>query len=398
MSTLIVRVSAMKQTLFSLKGLVWLFLLSLPAVLLYVFFYSEQLIFYVIQTQQKMHRELAVLLQQVKQNPDEYGPALIAVSFLYGIFHAAGPGHGKAIIATYMGTQVASLKKGIQFSFMAAFLQAAVAVLLVTALVRLLDLSMRQSQWIGSQFEAVSYLLVVLMGALICVRQLRQFRQMKKSSPGDYGSSTAESLSSEQKVAADNKKALNMLSKPVSIKPVSSTVSVQKTDSADKSLQVKQIKFSGAGSGKPGAGVLTSSHQLQADGSCSCGHKHMPLPDEVKNSNWKESAGIILSMGLRPCTGALLVLMLANALGLYWYGVASSLLMALGTAITVSSIAFLSVSVRRYAGQLMQLYQKGGSRPHWIAMLGIAGGLALMILGGGLFWSFVQFSQQVRPF
>lgn len=405
MSTLVVRLSVMKKSLFSLKSLGWLCLLSFPAMLLYGFFYSEHLIFYVIQAQQKMHRELATLLQQVKQNPGEFGPALMLASFLYGIFHAAGPGHGKAIIATYMGTQIASLKKGVQFSFMAAFLQAAVAVALVTALVRLLELSMRQSQWIGSQFEAMSYLLVVMMGALLSLKQLRRIRKSRAvvdsatvkpvQQAGDVTDKRAR-LSAVSAISATVKQKDSL--KRDGTHP-SGEVKLKAASLSASSIQLKPVQTPEASSGAlKGAGVLTSHHQLQPDGSCSCGHKHLPMPEELKTQNWKESAGIILSMGLRPCTGALLVLMLANALGLYWYGVLSSLLMALGTAITVSFIAFLSVSVRRYAGRLMKVYQATGHNGHWINLLGLAGGLMLIVLGSGLFWSFLQMSNQSRPF
>lgn len=393
MSTLMMKLSDMRRVVVSIKGLFWLILLCFPALLLYGFFYSDDLLFYVMQLQQKMHRELATLLQQVKQNPGEYGPALIMASFLYGIFHAAGPGHGKAIIATYMGTQVASLKKGIQLSFMAAFLQAAVAVLLVTALVRLLELSMRQSQWVGSQFEAMSYLLVVVMGSVVCFKQFRHLRQLNKAQKQsvDTVKNPVSAIDKPAiKISAVNKPAIN---KPITGKPVIKATSLQNSGVEKPGF----VPLSG-GQSVRGMGVMTQQHQQLPDGSCSCGHKHMPLPEELEKRGWKETAGIVLSMGLRPCTGALLVLMLANALGLYWYGVLSSLLMALGTAITVSTIAFLSVSVRNYAGQLMKLYQKSEGDVRWINMLGILGGVVLILLGSGLFWSFMQLSQQTRPF
>ncbi len=398
MSTLMMKLSDMRRGVVSIKGLFWLILLCFPALLLYGFFYSDDLLFYVMQLQQKMHRELATLLQQVKQNPGEYGPALILASFLYGIFHAAGPGHGKAIIATYMGTQVTSLKKGVQLSFMAAFLQAAVAVLLVTALVRLLELSMRQSQWVGAQFEAMSYLLVVVMGSVVCFKQFRHLRQLNKAQEQSVDSVKSPSSFVNKSVvnkpvfdkAGINKPAIN---RPIIAKTIVKTAAVKSSDAEKPGF----VPVSGGQSAR-GMGVMTQQHQQLPDGSCSCGHKHMPLPEELEKRGCKETAGIVLSMGLRPCTGALLVLMLANALGLYWYGVLSSLLIALGTAITVSTIAFLSVSVRNYAGQLMKLYQKSEGDVRWINMLGILGGVVLILLGSGLFWSFIQLSQQTRPF
>ena len=56
---------------------------------------------------------------------------LLGVSFLYGIFHAAGPGHGKAVISSYLVANEETWRRGIVLSFASALLQAFVAVALV---------------------------------------------------------------------------------------------------------------------------------------------------------------------------------------------------------------------------------------------------------------------------
>ena len=53
------------------------------------------------------------------------------MSFLYGIFHAAGPGHGKAVISSYMVANEETWRRGVVLSFASALLQALVAVVLV---------------------------------------------------------------------------------------------------------------------------------------------------------------------------------------------------------------------------------------------------------------------------
>ena len=55
-------------------------------------------------------------------------PWLATLSFVYGVLHAAGPGHGKAVLAAYMVANRRALRRGIALSFLAALLQAAVAV------------------------------------------------------------------------------------------------------------------------------------------------------------------------------------------------------------------------------------------------------------------------------
>lgn len=88
-------------------------------------------------------------------------------------------------------------------------------------------------------------------------------------------------------------------------------------------------------------------------------------------------------MGIRPCTGALLVLIFANALGLYWAGIAATFAMALGTFITVSTIAAIAV----YSKKLATRYARQDDR--WISWLNfglrLGGGLAIAFLGAILF-------------
>jgi nickel/cobalt exporter len=59
----------------------------------------------------------------------------------------------------------------------------------------------------------------------------------------------------------------------------------------------------------------------------------------------------VFAVGLRPCSGAIIVLVFALAQGLFWIGVASTFAMGLGTAITVAGIATLAVGARSIAGR-----------------------------------------------
>ena len=88
-------------------------------------------------------------------------------------------------------------------------------------------------------------------------------------------------------------------------------------------------------------------------------------------------------MGIRPCTGAILVLVFANAMGLYWAGVASTFAMALGTFITVSIIAAVAVYSKKLAMRV------AGREERWMTWLGfglrLGGGTVIAGLGALLF-------------
>ncbi|MDE1173794.1 MAG: hypothetical protein PW790_09015 [Parvibaculaceae bacterium] len=92
----------------------------------------------------------------------------------------------------------------------------------------------------------------------------------------------------------------------------------------------------------------------------------------------------MLSVGLRPCSGAILVLLFTAALGAFWIGVVGTLAMALGTAITVSSLGFLTVASRALA---LRIVGPGGSArvARIERVLGFLGGLLVFAIGVILF-------------
>ena len=95
-----------------------------------------------------------------------------------------------------------------------------------------------------------------------------------------------------------------------------------------------------------------------------------------------------MSIGLRPCTGAIMVLLFANMVGLYWMGVISALVMSLGTALTTSALALLTLSGKRIVHRYLQQgsSQSGESRANagllWAGYsLQLLGGVILILLG-----------------
>jgi ABC-type nickel/cobalt efflux system permease component RcnA len=112
-----------------------------------------------------------------------------------------------------------------------------------------------------------------------------------------------------------------------------------------------------------------------------CGHSHGPTPDQLAGpGGWQRGLGAIFAVGLRPCSGAILVLVFALAQGLFWAGVAATFVMGLGTAITVATIAVIAVSARGVAHRLSAGREGGGT----LVMRGIEFGAAGLVLLFGL--------------
>ena len=112
-----------------------------------------------------------------------------------------------------------------------------------------------------------------------------------------------------------------------------------------------------------------------------CGHSHGPTPDQLAGpGGWRRGLGAIFAVGLRPCSGAILVLVFSLAQGLFLAGIAATFVMGLGTAITVATIAVVAVSAKGIARRLSAGREGSGS----LIMRGIEFGAAGLVLLFGL--------------
>lgn len=85
---------------------------------------------------------------------------------------------------------------------------------------------------------------------------------------------------------------------------------------------------------------LTTTTQHSPEDDCGCGHRHLPDATAL-TGGWRNALWLIVSIGIRPCSGAILILVFANAVGMFTWGVISALSMALGTALSIMILATL---------------------------------------------------------
>ncbi len=311
------------------KGMIIGLLLALA---LWLYRQWPQLTYRLIRYQMEFHRELGSLLRASVDLQWSTLLSLLMVSFLYGVFHAAGPGHGKVILSTYLATQPSRLRQAITLSALAALLQALVAIGLIGVTGWLLGMSARQAQGWSLWLDRSSFLLVALMGAYLALRAARQLWPQRKPRP-------------------------------------TMTIHRLRPQLAREKSEHDLLR------------ATTTRHE-QAD--CGCGHAHAPSPEQLASAqSWRSLVGICLSMGLRPCSGALLLLVLARVMEHFWLGAAATLAMAVGTAITVSLLALLSQKARHLA--LRMAAGKGNQTLTRVSqMMALLGGIVLMAVGGSL--------------
>lgn len=148
---------------------------------------------------------------------------------------------------------------------------------------------------------------------------------------------------------------------------------------------------------KPTFKAFTAHHVHDAH--CGCGHQHLPTQEQLQGTDdWRARLMIILSMGMRPCSGAIMVLLFSKVIGVFSWGVVSALAMAAGTSLTITSLALLVHSFRQLAVKL-----SGNTTPvlwrqvGWTT-LALAGGVILLVAAVTMWISAVPVGRGLRPF
>ena len=119
---------------------------------------------WLLAKQSEFNREMSATIRAAKSDGSAVW-TLLAISFAYGIFHAAGPGHGKAVISSYLVANQETARRGIVLSFASALLQALVAVVVVGICAWLLNATAKTMCGAEKAIEIASYTLIAAVGA-----------------------------------------------------------------------------------------------------------------------------------------------------------------------------------------------------------------------------------------
>ena len=128
--------------------------------------------------QREVNQQMSSLLKSVAANPAQAGGTLLLFSFVYGVLHALGPGHGKVVITTWLATHPSKLKSSIGLTLAASLLQGLVAIALVVVVLSILQLPARQLHLSSFWLEKGSYALVGVLGLLLSWRALKKLRAL----------------------------------------------------------------------------------------------------------------------------------------------------------------------------------------------------------------------------
>src|SRR5262245_15841381 len=125
-------------------------------------------VLWVMDKQRSFYGAMSLSIRQMKsQSPFAAALTLMLLSFGYGVFHAAGPGHGKAVISAWLLATENELRRGILIAFMSAVVQAVTAITIVSALLILVTAVGTTARDVAGFLETASYALIALMGAYL---------------------------------------------------------------------------------------------------------------------------------------------------------------------------------------------------------------------------------------
>ena len=289
--------------------------------------------------------------------------SLFGLSFAYGVFHAAGPGHGKAVISSYVVANGETWRRGVALSFASALLQALVAVVIVGIAAVLLGATRRAMDGTVWWIEVVSYGLIAFLGArLLWVKGRAFLNAVAKYRAGEAGA--ADVAAHHHDHAAHDHAGHDHAD--------------HKHDHSHKHDHGPACSHHTHHDHGPGC---SHHHHDHDDHASAWGHAHGPEPEELAGpGGWKRGLSAIVAVGLRPCSGAILVLVFALAQGLFWAGVGATFIMGLGTAITVAVIATLAVAARGVAKK----FADARPGPGMLVLRGLEVAAAVLVLVFGV--------------
>jgi nickel/cobalt exporter len=298
---------------------------------------------WIMAQQSAFYRQMAGAIKAAKEDGSALW-TLVGISFAYGVFHAAGPGHGKAVISSYLIADNATWKRGALLAIISALVQALVAIAVVGIAAVALGATARTMSSAVRWIEIAAYSLIIAFGLYLLWKKGRSFLAAWRAKPDAHAHVHHDHVHSHSHDRAHHDH-------------------------------------------------LTHDHDHVHD--AHCGHSHGPEPAELKGDDWfRRGMVAAVAAGMRPCSGAILVLVFALAQGIFFSGVAATFAMAAGVAITVTTMAVLAVFGKSLAVRLSGAM--GGRSDLALRGIEVLGALFVIAFGALLLTGYLA-SERLMP-
>lgn len=271
--------------------------------------------------------------------------ALMLLCFAYGFFHAIGPGHGKILVGGYgLARKTPWLRLG-GVALLSSLGQAVTAIVLVYGAISLLQLGRDSLIGLAEKTMApISYGAIGTIGLWLLLRGLRKlWRSAAETSHAAHDQGSTSETTPGQGHGAHH------------------------AHGHDHSHQHDP----------------SHDHNHGASEVCSdCGHRHGPSLEEVSGlQSWREALVLIGGIAIRPCTGALFVLVITWQMGIAMAGIAGAFAMALGTALVTITVGLAALGLR---GGALAVFARTGRAAQMVPILEIGAGFLVVLVASGL--------------
>ncbi len=311
-----------------------------------------ELILWINIQQRNFYLAMTHALKGMREDPWQVS-ILVGLSFLYGILHAVGPGHGKAVISSYMLANETTLRRGVLLSFASSMLQAFTALFIIGLTFLALRGTTVSMNDAARYMEIASFVLIIAFGLSLLWRKVPQLFRPRVAQLVAHGDGTAVLAPDHHHHHHDH--------------------------GHHAHHQHDHVHHAQAGHDHEHHHAHGHHHHAEGDVCETCGHSHAPDPAMLAGEfNWKTAWAAIVAVGLRPCSGALIVLTFSLLNGLVLGGVLSVFAMALGTFITVAVLATLAVTAKNVALRVSGASALSGRVQNIIE---VAGALFIVLFG-----------------
>ncbi|MDG3040061.1 nickel/cobalt transporter [Roseicyclus marinus] len=234
--------------------------------------------------QQEAQGEMARGLRALRAGDAAALAGFLAVCFGYGFFHAAGPGHGKLVIGGYGAARAIGAWRLSAVALASSLAQGLSAIALVTFGIWVWRIGRETMTDMADRlFAPLSFAAIALVGLWLVWRGLRKLTVLVREGEHIHGH-----------------------------------------------------------------GHDHAHHHDHGANCAVCGHAHAPDPEHLAQAtSWRETAALVGAVAIRPCTGALFVLIVTAQMGIFAIGIAGTIAMALGTASVTVAVAVAAVTLRR---------------------------------------------------
>ncbi len=291
---------------------------------------------WVLAAQREAQSTLASAVRAIKTGQPGAWLGLLTICFSYGVLHAAGPGHGKMLIGGYgIGRRVPMLALS-SIALAASLVQAGVAVAVVYAGVAVLGWTRKQTEGVATDIMAPAGMLAIAgVGLWLMWRGYAGLRRNWASDAGARFEHGHDHHNHGQE--------------------------------SGEHVHAPHVH----------APHIHDAH---------CGHAHGPSLDQVTNlTGWRDTAALIAGIAMRPCSGALFLLILTWQLGIGVAGIAGTFAMGVGTALVTIGVALLAVWAREGALASLPMNRVARALPLFEMTAGaLVAALALSLLGQSL--------------